>query len=167
MFGSIAHLLHHIVFQLLIIDVVSHRQTVRKVLSIIHLSFMMQINLLLNLVYLRLNVVETPLLTLLHLDHHLLDLFELLETVGLHLLELLLFLDQHLETFLVFAEEGVLGQLAVLGFCLDCHAGLSIFSKALVELVLWEDDLLLRLLSDVSHIPFGLISELNVTDLVL
>ena len=46
-----------------------------------------------------LDIVERPLLGFLHLDHHLLDLLKLLEAVGLHFLELLLFRDKHIQAF--------------------------------------------------------------------
>ena len=50
---------------------------------------------LLDFINLTLNVVETPLLRLLHLNHHLLDLLELLEAIRLHFLQLLLLCDEH------------------------------------------------------------------------
>ena len=55
-----------------------------QVLSVIKLLLMIFINLALDLVNLGLHITEGPLLRLLHLDHHLLDLFELLERISLH-----------------------------------------------------------------------------------
>jgi len=71
-------------------EIIRHSQRVAQVLSIIQLLLVVFINLLLNLIYLRLDISERPLLGLLHLDHHLLDLLELLERISLHRLKLFL-----------------------------------------------------------------------------
>lgn len=44
-----------------------------------------------------LDLVEAPLLRFLHLDHHFLNLFELLETVCLHFFKLFLLVYKHLQ----------------------------------------------------------------------
>ena len=64
------------------------------------------VHLCLNLINFSLDIVEGPLLRFLHLDHHLLDLLELLEGVGLHLLEGLLFRDEHAEFVFVAVFAG-------------------------------------------------------------
>jgi hypothetical protein len=70
--------------------VVEHRHGVSHVPSVVLLLVRIGVHFFLDFVDLPLNVVETPLLRFLHLNHHLLDLFELLETVRLHLLKLFL-----------------------------------------------------------------------------
>lgn len=62
----------------------------RHVLVDLLILLLILVHVCLYLIDLRLDVVKAPLLRLLHLDHHLLDLLELLEGVGLHLLEGLL-----------------------------------------------------------------------------
>jgi hypothetical protein len=59
----------------------------------------------LNLVNFLLDIVERPLLRLLHLYHHLLNLFELLEAVCLHLFKLLLLRHEHLKASVIIASE--------------------------------------------------------------
>ena len=61
-----------------------------QILGVVLFLLVIIVNFLLNLVNLTLNIAKTPLLGLLHLHHHLLNLFELLETVSLHFLELFL-----------------------------------------------------------------------------
>ena len=78
-----------------------------QILSHVLFFLMIYINFVLNIINLTLNVVEGPLLRLLHLNHHFLDLFELLETVGLHLLKLLLFLNKHAQASVFVTEEGM------------------------------------------------------------
>lgn len=80
---------------------------------------MVLVYLLLHRIDLSLNVVEGPLLRLLHLNHHLLDLLELLETVSLHLLKLLLLRHQHVQSSFLLAKEGVLYCSAFVAFALD------------------------------------------------
>jgi hypothetical protein len=88
---------------------------VAQVLGIIQLLLVVVINLLLNLIYLSLDISERPLLRLLHLDHHLLDLLELLEGVSLHRLKLLLLRDKHVEAGLVITpKESMLDDFAIL-----------------------------------------------------
>jgi len=82
------HIFNHIIFDLAVI--VEHRQAVSHVLLYSLVFFGVFVHLCLNFIDFRLNVVEGPLLRFLHLDHHFLDLFELLEGVGLHLLKGLL-----------------------------------------------------------------------------
>lgn len=55
-------------------------------------------HLLFKILNLYLDIVEWPLLWFLHLDHHLLNLLELLEIVSLHLLDLFLLRDQHIHS---------------------------------------------------------------------
>ena len=57
-----------------------------------------------HLVNLSLKIVKGPLLTFLHLDQHLLHLFELLEIIGLHLFELFL-LCYHHRQWVLHAED--------------------------------------------------------------
>ena len=59
----------------------------------------------LNWVNFSLNIIKGPLLGLLHLNHHLLDLLELLEAVGLHLFKLFLFVDEHLKTWVIMLPK--------------------------------------------------------------
>ena len=80
---------------------------------------MVLVYLLLHCIDLSLDVVEGPLLRLLHLNHHFLDLLELLETVSLHLLKLLLLRHQHVQSSFLLAKEGVLYYSAVVAFTLD------------------------------------------------
>lgn len=80
--------LDHVIPQLRV--VVGHGQAVGEVVLLLLVFLVVLIDLLLHLADLGLDVVEGPLLRFLHLNHHLLDLLELLETVGLHLLQLLL-----------------------------------------------------------------------------
>jgi hypothetical protein len=69
---------------------------------------MVDINLVLNAVNLSLYIIERPLLRLLHLYHHFLNLFELLETISLHLFKLALFLNEHAESCVFVTKESVL-----------------------------------------------------------
>jgi hypothetical protein len=97
---------NHVIFNLRIER--GHRQTVRQILSVIHFFAVVLINFLLDLVDLSLDVTKRPLLGLLHLDHHLLNLLELLETVCLHLFQLFLLLNQHIQAcFLIISKKCV------------------------------------------------------------
>jgi hypothetical protein len=87
------HVFDQVLFHLCV--VVQHGQGMSHVLSEVLLFLAVLIYFLLNFIDLALDVVETPLLRLLHLNHHLLNLFELLEAVSLHFLQLLLFCHQH------------------------------------------------------------------------
>ena len=106
--------------------------------------FRIFVHLCLYLVDLSLDVVEGPLLRLLHLDHHLLDLLELLEGVGLHLLERLLLGDKHTEFVFVtvlarwhVGEEGVLYGSArlVARFLLETDTTFLTLSVACVKII--------------------------------
>jgi len=90
---------NHILFYLRV--VIKHGHRMRHVLGIVLLLLAVGVNFSLYLINLSLNVIETPLLGFLHLNHHLFDLFELLEAVGGHLLELLLFGDKHVKARLI------------------------------------------------------------------
>lgn len=106
----------------------------RKVLSVIQLLTMVIVNFLLDRIDLSLDVTKGPLLRLLHLNHHFLNLFELLKAVGLHLFELLLFLNEHIEaSFFIVTKE------CVHSFVLDSQWSLGLCFEAFVKLVgrLW------------------------------
>ena len=120
--------LNHITPQFLVVG--SHCQTVRKIRGVVHFFTVIVVNFLLDLVYLALNVTKTPLLWLLHLDHHLLNLFELLEAICLHFFKLLLFLDKHVETCLfVVAKEGMLD------FITNLQAIFSLLAESFIKLI--------------------------------
>jgi hypothetical protein len=54
------------------------------------------------------------------LYHHFLDLFELLEAVSLHFLELLLLRNKHIQAGFLLSEEGMRDALSAIGiFSLD------------------------------------------------
>ena len=76
------NIFNHIIPQFLVVR--SHSHTMSQILSVIQFFFMITVNFLLNLVYLCLNIAKTPLLTFLHLDHHFLNLIELLKAISLH-----------------------------------------------------------------------------------
>ena len=103
----------------------------RQVLSVVLLLLVVLINFLLDLVDLGLNVAETPLLGLLHLNHHLLDLFELLKAVCLHLLELLLLLDEHIQASLLVSSEECVRHRGIPNF----QSLLSLGFEAFIELI--------------------------------
>ena len=86
----------------------------RQILGAVHLLLVIEFNLFRDFVDLALNVVEGPLLRFLHLNHHLLNLLELLEAVGLHFFELLLFGYKHVEPCLVVPKEGMLDDVTFL-----------------------------------------------------
>lgn len=102
-----------------------------------------------DIVNLCLNIGEWPLLTLLHLNHHFLNLFKLLETIGLHFFKLLLFRNQHVESSFFVAEESVFDYFVVFIF-LKFNSGLSTLFPALIKGVwtkfLWRRERLLDLL---------------------
>lgn len=102
----------------------------RQILSVIHFFFMIVINFLLYLVNLRLNITKRPLLALLHLNHHLLNLLKLLETICLHFFQLLLLLNQHVETCLLVSPEE-----SVYGFVLHLQGSLGLCFETFVKLI--------------------------------
>jgi len=65
---------------------------------------MINIHLILNIIYFNLNIIEWPLLRLLHLNHHLLNLLKLLEIICLHFFNLFLLRYQHVQTILIFPK---------------------------------------------------------------
>lgn len=75
---------NHIWSKFLII--IRHGQWLWKIVLLIFLLFMIFIHLFLHWINLSLYIIERPLLRLLHLNHHLLDLFKLLEAIRLHFL---------------------------------------------------------------------------------
>ena len=91
--GCCVDVLYHVVLEVAV--VVSHGQTVSEILCHVLLFFVININLILYAVNLCLNIIKWPLLRLLHLYHHLLYLFKLLEAVCLHLFKLPLLLNKH------------------------------------------------------------------------
>ena len=101
------------------------------------LFLVVRVQLLLHWLYLRLYVVEGPLLWLLHLNHHFLDLLELLETVSLHLLKLLLLRHQHVQSSFLLAKEGVLYCSAVVAFALDRQSWSGTLWPAVVKRISW------------------------------
>ena len=116
--------------------IIRHSQWVAQVLRIIQLLLVVVINLLLNLIYLRLDISERPLLGLLHLDHHLLDLLELLERISLHRLKLFLLWDKHVETSLiVVTKESMLDEFAIPCRLIHFDSWFGESFEALVELI--------------------------------
>jgi hypothetical protein len=116
------------------------RTLVAKVVSI-HLDGSTGGYPLWHLVDLLLEVLEGPLLTLLHLDQHLLHLVELLVVVSLQFLELRLLLCQHTHRLLPGSEIS----LARVTLSVKCQACLSLRLPALIELIV--DDLRLHYLA--------------------
>jgi len=77
----------------------------------------------LDIINLRLHIIKRPLLWLLHLNHHSLDLFELLETVSLHLFELLL---------LWYEQMKAHGRCRIIGRVYDL-----MFKECMLNLLAW------------------------------
>ena len=86
----------------------------RQILGAVLFLLVIKFNLIGDFVDLALNVVEGPLLRFLHLNHHLLNLLELLEAVCLHFFELLLFGYKHVEPCLIVPKERVLDDVTFL-----------------------------------------------------
>ena len=164
-FGCI-HVLDHVLLYLSV--VVKHRQGVCQVLGLILFFLVVPANLLLNLVYLSLDVVKTPLLTFLHLNHHFLDLLKLLETVGLHLFELLLLRHQHVQACLVWLpEECVLHHFAALSvWVIGLKTCLSVLNPVRVEPTLWLSLNGLLLVCDVVGGLFLRVLHLSEGDVI-
>lgn len=101
--GGGVDVLNHVFVDLVI--VVHQSKSVRHVFSIVDLLLLVGVDSLLDFIDFLLYVVERPLLRLLHLNHHLLNLFELLKAVCLHLLKLLLFRDQHLQPSIIIKPK--------------------------------------------------------------
>jgi hypothetical protein len=121
--------------------IVKHSQAVRHVLIDLLIFLLVLIHMSLNFINLSLNIIERPLLRFLHLDHHLLDLLELLEGVGLHLLKGLLLCDEHAQliwvVFLLVGtrEEGMLDYVIVWGLLLVLESAFLTLSITVVEIV--------------------------------
>ena len=100
-------------------------------MGVIQLFLMIIINFLLDRVYLGLDVSKTPLLGFLHLDHHFLNLLELLKAVCLHFFELLLLLDKHIKaSFFIVAEECMLDLITF-----DFESILGLLFESLIKLI--------------------------------
>lgn len=111
------------------------------------------IHFVLNLIYLTLNVVEAPLLRLLHLNHHLLNLFELLEAICLHFFKLFLLCNKHSQTItlpkkcMLNNSSAVLNCLGVVNFKARVHVMHPVLVKVVkLSTILALSYLLLRLL---------------------
>ena len=104
--------------------------------------------LIFNIVDLCLNIIERPLLAFLHLNHHFLNLFELLETIGLHFFKLFLFRYEHIKSCLIISKEGMLNHFIALIF-LKLNASLDTFFPSLIKCI-WTQ--FLRLLNWLLHL---------------
>lgn len=125
--------LKHVAFDLAV--VVHHGHAVRQILGAVDFLLMIEFNFVSDFIDLALDVVKGPLLRFLHLNHHLLDLLELLEAVSLHLLELFLLGYKHIQPCLLVTEESVLNHVAFLVWDGDLHGCLRALVPGLVEFV--------------------------------
>lgn len=135
----------------MIIHEVTHRNSMRQIccrinfLNVIFILCHWKIsNLVLHTIFrilnfsnLLLNIVKRPLLTLLHLYHHLLNLFELLKAVGLHLFKLLLFRNKHIKTGFFVPKESVLYYFIIFLFFSEFNSTMYTLFPTLVEGVGW------------------------------
>jgi len=82
------------------------------------------------------DISERPLLRFLHLDHHFLDLFKLLERVGLHWLKLLLLWNKHVQTcLLILSKESMLDDLPILVGVVDRYSWLGAFFPSFIKFI--------------------------------
>lgn len=111
-----------------------------------------------DIINLSLNIAEGPLLTLLHLNHHFLNLFKLLETIWLHFFKLLLFRNKHIKPNFFISKESMLDHFIVLIF-LKLDSCFCIFIPSLIKRVRTELfwSLLLVLQNHRSYILFFII----------
>lgn len=127
------NIMNHVIPKLCI--VISHSQTVRKVMLLFLVFFMVLIYFLINWFNLRLNIIERPLLRLLHLDHHLLDLFELLKTICLHLFELFLLRNKHVQTSFFLCKKCMLNHFAIFTISLYSKTWFSTLRPTIIKLI--------------------------------